>query len=206
VTYDPNRPASREPFAPVPPETTSFPTQPVVGTPPTIQIARRRSSTLWLNVVLVLAALVATGGVAFAVGRNTAPVAAAAGRGNGTFAGGNFPRGSFAPGQSGAPDFGNGGGFAGGLRGAGGAGFNLSGTVQSVTGDTLTITTATGQTLEFSLGSGTTYATKTPTTASDIKAGSNVEVQLNFGAGGRPSASAAPSGPIGTATTVTVVP
>jgi hypothetical protein len=75
-----------------------------------------------------------------------------------------------------------------------------------VTGDTLTITTANGQTLEFSLGSGTTYNTKTSATASDVKTGSKIEVQLDFGAGGRPTASAAASGPIGTASSVTVVP
>ena len=203
MSFDPNRPASPEPFAPAPPETAAFATQPVVPTAPTLQIPRRRSSGAWLNVVLVLAAIVAVGGVAFAVGRNTAPVAAAAVRGPGAFGAGNFPGGSFAPGASGAPDFG-----AGGFRGGGGAGggFSLSGTVQSVTGDTLTITTASGQTVEFSVGSGTTYDTKTPATASAVKAGSKVEVQLDFAAGRRPFASAAPSGPIGTATTVTVVP
>jgi hypothetical protein len=80
--------------------------------------------------------------------------------------------------------------------------------VQSVTGDTLTITTANGQTLEFTLGADTTYSTKTPATAGDVKAGSKVEVQLQLGAGGfRPNASAAPSaGPVGTAGSVTVVP
>lgn len=204
MSFDPNRPASPEPFAPTPPEGAAFPTQPVFPTAPTVQIPRRKSSAAWLNVVLVLAAIVAVGGVAFAIGRNTAPVAAAGLRGGGNFGGGNFARGSFAPGQSGAPGDGN-GGFLGGRLGGGG-GFNLSGTVQSVTGDTLTITTANGQTLEFSLGSGTTFNTKTPATASDVKAGSKIEVQLDFGAGGRPTASAAASGPIGTASSVTVVP
>lgn len=205
MSFDPNRPASPEPFAPTPPEAAAFPTQPVVPAAPTVQIPRRKSSAAWLNVVLVLAAIVAVGGVAFAVGRSTAPVAAAGLRGGGNFAGGNFPRGSFAPGQSGAPGDGNGGAFpGGGLRGGGG--FNLSGTVQSATGDTLTITTANGQTLEFTLGSDTTYGTKTTATASDVKAGSKVEVQLDFGAGGQPTASTAASGPIGTARSVTVVP
>ena len=150
------------------------------------QIPRRRSSGAWLNVVLVLAAVVAVGGVAFAIGRSTAPVAAAGLRGGGNFGGGNFARGSFAPGQSGAPGDGNGGFLGGGLRGGGG--FNLSGTVQSVTGDTLTITTASGQTVEFSLGSATTYSAKTAATAADVKTGSKVEVQLDFaGDGQRPA-------------------
>ncbi len=54
---------------------------------------------------------------------------------------------------------------------------------QSVTGDTLTITTANGQTLEFTLGAQTTYDTKAPATAADVKPGSKVEVQLQLGAG-----------------------
>lgn len=195
MSFDPNRPPSPESLSPAPPEAAAFPTQPVVPSQPTVQVPRRKSSAAWLNVILALAAVVAIGGIAFAVGRTTAPVAST-GRGVGNFGNGNFPRGSFAPGQSGAP--GN-GGFRGG-------GFNLSGTVQSVTGDTLTITTANGQTVELNLGSGTTYNTKTPATASDIKAGSKVEVQLEFGAGGRPTASAPPSGPIGNASSVTLVP
>lgn len=197
MSLEPNRPASQEPFAPAPPESAAFPTQPVVPGAPTARIPVRKSSAAWLNVVLVLAAVVAVGGIAFAIGRSTAPVAATGQRGTGNFAGGNFPRGSFEPGQSGAPGVG---------RFGGGGGFNLSGTVQSVTGDTLTITTAGGQTIEFGLGSGTTYDTKAAGTASDVKAGSKVEVQLDLGAGGRPTASAAASGPIGTASSVTVVP
>jgi hypothetical protein len=196
VSFDPNRPASPEP-GPAPQESASFSPQPVVPSAPALQIPQRKSSGGWLNVILVLAIVVAVGGVAFAIGRNTAPVAAASARGNGLFGNGNF-----APGASGAP----GGGFLGGLRGDGG--FNLSGTVQSVTGDTLTITTANGQTLEFTLGADTTYSTKSPATAGDVKTGSKVEVQLQLGAGGlRPNASAAPSGgPVGTAGSVTVVP
>ena len=204
MSFDPNRPASPEP-GPAPQDSASFAPQPIVPSAPALQVPRRKSSGGWLNVILVLAVVVAVGGVAFAIGRSTAPVAAASARGNGFFGNGNFARGSFEPGASGAP----GGGFlGGGLRGDGG--FNLSGTVQSVTGDTLTITTANGQTLEFTLGADTTYSTKAPATAGDVKAGAKVEVQLQLaaGAGGlRPNASAAPSaGPVGTASSVTVVP
>jgi hypothetical protein len=203
VSFDPNRPASPEP-GPAPVDGASFSPQPVVPSAPALQIPRRKSSGAWLNVVLVLAAVVAVGGVAFAVGRSTAPVAAAAARGNGFFGNGNFARGSFDPTASGAPGDGN-GFLGGGLRGGGG--INLNGTVQSVSGDTLTITTANGQTVELALGSATTYHSQAPATASDVKVGSKVEVQLQFGAGGRPTASAAASaGPIGTASSVTVVP
>jgi hypothetical protein len=186
-------------------EGATFGAQPVVPSAPRVQVKARRSSSGWLNVILALAVVVAVGGVAFAVGRNTAPVAAATGRGNGNIGGGNFGNRSFAPGASGAP--GGGGGFGGGF-GGGAAGFNLSGTVQSVTADTLTITTTNGQTLTFTLGASTAYDTKAPAAASDVKVGSKVEVQLdNFRGGGRPSASAEASpGPLGTATTVTVVP
>jgi hypothetical protein len=220
VSFDPNRPASPEPGpapfaspspAPVPPaspssapmEGASFSPQPVMPSAPAIRPSVRRSSGLLLNVILVVAAVVAVGGIAFAIGRTTAPAAAASTRGNGAFGNGNFARGSFNPTASGAPGFGN-GGPGGAFRG----GFNLTGTVKSVTPDTLTITTANGQTLEFSLGSGTTYSTKTPATSADVKAGSTVEVQLQPGANGfRPNASAAPSaGPLGTASSVTVVP
>ena len=202
MSFDPNQPAGPE-RGPAPQESASFGPQPIVPSAPALQIPKRKSSGGWLNVILVLAVVVAVGGVAFAIGRSTAPVAAAGPRGN--FGNGNFPGGSFAPGQSGTP----GDGFlGGGLRGDGG--FNLSGTVQSVTGDTLTITTANGQTLEFTLGADTTYSSKTPATAADVKAGAKVEVQLQLGAGAgglRPNASAAPSaGPVGTASSVTVVP
>lgn len=201
MSFDPSQPASPEPGT-GPQESASFSPRPVVPSAPALQIPKRKSSGGWLNVILAVAVVVAVGGVAFAIGRNTAPVAAAATRGNGLFGNGTFARGSFAPGASGVP-----GGFGGGgLRGE--AGFNLSGTVQSVTGDTLTITTANGQTLEFSLGTGTTYSTKAPATAADVKAGAKVEVQLQPGTNGfRPNASAAPSaGPVGTASSVTVVP
>ena len=60
--------------------------------------------------------------------------------------------------------------------------------------------------LEFTLGADTAYGSKTPATAADVKTGSKVEVQLNFRGAARPSASAVPSGPIGTASSVTVVP
>lgn len=213
MTFDPNQPASPEPApgssglsSPMPPTATgpadgaAFPTQTVVPGMPVVRIQPRKSGSIWLNVVLGLAALVAVGGIAFAIGRNTAPAATGGGRG-GNFPGGNFPAGNF-PGGSFAPD------ASGGLGGAfgRGGGFNLSGTVESITSDTLTLKTTNGQTLEFSLGADTTYASKTPATAADVKAGSKVEVQLRAGGNGQPQASAAASGPIGTAGSVTIDP
>ena len=210
MTSDPIRPTQPEPASgsampaphqPGPTESPSFGPQPVVESAPRIQArpASRRSTGMWINVILVAAVVVAVGGVAFAVGRNTAPVSAGAG-GNRFPGNGNFPIGSLAPDGSGGP-----GAFGG--RGGLGAAFTLSGTVQSVSGDTLTITTANGQTLEFALGPDTTYDTRTDASASSVTTGSNVEIQLGDGAAGFvPGASAAPSGPIGTASRVTVVP
>src|SRR5947207_11976470 len=66
-----------------------------VGSGPTT----RRSAIFSGSALLVVAALVAVGGVTFAVGRLTAPVAAAAAaRGNGGAASGNAARPSGAPG------------------------------------------------------------------------------------------------------------
>ena len=205
MTFDPNQPAGPEPtrsHSPIPaaatapdpagtPNVASFANQPVTPGQPVLRVQPRKTGGMWLNVVLGLAALVAVGGIAFAIGRNTAPAAS-----GGNFPGGNFPGGNFAPNAS--------GGF-GGAFGRGG-GFNLSGTVESITGETLTLKTANGQTLEFSLGADTTYSSKTPATAADVKAGSKVEVQLQGGGNGQPRASAAASGPIGTSGSVTVDP
>jgi hypothetical protein len=210
VSLDPNRPIVPEPFSPVAPEplaASSVPTTPVTPspispTPGTLPAARKKSGGGWLNVVLVVAAAVAIGGVAFAVGRTTAPVSATTGNGRGTF-NGAFPGGSFAPRASGQPGLGR-GGFGGAL---GGAGLTVSGTVVSVDGDTLTLKTASGQTIEVTTGPSTTYNTQSSASASDVQAGKTVQVQLDLGGGvGRPNASGAPDGSTGTANSVTVVP
>jgi hypothetical protein len=146
-----------------------------------------------LNVVLVIAAAVAIGGVAFAAGRSTAPVSAATGNGRSAFGGG--PGASFVPGANGGP----------GRGGFGGGGLTLRGTVESVNGNTMTIKTASGQTIEVSTGASTTYNTQAPATASDVQAGKTVEVQVDPGTG-RPSPSATTTGPVGTAGSVTVIP
>lgn len=176
VTLDPNHPVAPQPVA----------------------VTRKASSGgRLLNVVLAVAVAVAIGGVAFAAGRSTAPVSAATG-GRGALGGGaGFPGGSFAPGASGQPGQGRGG--------FGGGGVTISGTVESVDGTTLTVKTAAGQTIEIATGASTTYHTQSPASASDVQAGKSVQIQLEGGAG-RPSASAAPSGPVVTANSVTVVP
>jgi hypothetical protein len=196
---------STEPFVPVAPEATPVPTAPVAPAPVTVAAvagpARKSSSSgRLLNLVLVIAAAVAIGGVAFAIGRGTAS-ATTTGPGNGRVFGGAFPGGSFVPGASGAPRFGRGGGFGGGLT--------VQGTVESVDGDTMTIKTTSGQTIQVATGPSTTYNTQSPASATDVAAGKTVQVQLDITGGGgfgRPNASGAPTGPAGTANSVTVVP
>lgn len=207
---------------PVEPVTWSTPAQPTPAvTPvqpalepvrPTISAPRRSSSGRWLNLLLGVAAAVAIGGIAFAVGRSTAPVATGGfgqgfRNGGGNFAGGSFdPNASFAPGRGG---FGAGGFGAGGLA--------VTGTVQSVTGDTLTITTDNGRTVEVSLGADTQYHQQAAGTASDVKTGSKVSVQLDLagrgqanggtgGNGGGTGSNGTATGPTGTASDVTVIP
>jgi hypothetical protein len=173
-----------------------------MAAPAPLPVAKSKSSSGRLvNVILAVAVAVAIGGVAFAVGRTTAPASAATTGRNG-FGNGGFPNGSFTPDASGAP------GFGGGGRGFGGGGLTLRGTVQSVSGDTVTIKTANGQTIEVSTGADTTYNTQAPGSASDVTDGKTVQVQLSGvnGGGFRPGASAAPSGPIGTAGSITVIP
>jgi hypothetical protein len=176
--------------------------------------AKRRGSGRWLNVVLAVAACVAIGGVAFAIGRGTASASTATGSNRGGFAtngnGNGRPFGSFAPGANGNPGFLRGGGFGGG-------GLTLSGTVESVTADSITIKTANGQTITVGTGADTTYHTSSPASASDVTTGKTVQVQVGLtgrgngngganGGNGGPAPSGAPAGPVGTADSVTVVP
>lgn len=170
---------------------------------PVMTAPRRSSSGRWLNLLLGVAAAVAIGGIAFAVGRSTAPVAAA-GFNRGLGNGGNFVQRSFDPNASFAP----GRGGNGGLFGAGG--LTVEGTVTSVTSDTLMLTTADGRTIEVKLGADTDYHQQAAGSASDVTTGSKVSVQLdlagrvqgNGGQGGNGGA----NGPTGTASDVTVVP
>ena len=142
------------------------------------------------NVLLVGAACVAIGGVAFAGGRATAPTAAATG-----FRGGQGPSGSFNP-----------GGFPGGGGGLGGgdASLTISGTVKSIDGTKLTITTANGTDTVVDMTS-STYHTASTASASDVTTGSSVSVTVQGFGGfrpgqGGPGSSAVPDASAGTNT------
>jgi hypothetical protein len=154
-------------------------------------------------ILFVVAGLIAVGGVAFAVGRLTAPAAAATTSRFGT--GGAGFRSGFGASASAAPGAARGflGGAGAGL--AGGADLSLNGTVQSVNGNTLTLQTASGATVTVDLSGTTSYHKQAAASSSDVTAGSHVvvQVQLNraaFGAGssasgaagGAPLASGAP--------------
>jgi hypothetical protein len=172
-------------------------------TPAPIVAPRKKSGGL-TNVLLVVAALIAVGGVTFAVGRVTAPAATSGGLGRNGQPG-------FAPGASFDPAF---GGVPGGAPGGfGDRSLTITGTVKSIDATTMTVTTANGTETTIDIA-GTTYHSQAAATAADVKAGSTVSVAVSGFGGGRggPNASAAPvaSGapPIGggtiTATDVTI--
>ena len=149
--------------------------------PAPVAVPRKKGGNL-TNVLLVVAAAIAIGGVAFAVGRTTAPTAVASGnRGNGQGQGGQgfTPSGSFTPGQ--------GGGF-------GDRALTISGTVKSTDGTTMTITTANGNETTIDI-SGTTYHSQAAATAADVKPGATVAVEITGFGGfrGGPDASGAPA-------------
>jgi hypothetical protein len=156
------------------------------------------------SVALVVAALVAVGGLAFAGGRLTAPTSTATpGSGNGLQrGGGNFPFASF-----GARGPGSGQGFIGGaLRSV-----SLRGQVTSVSADSITIALDNGTSVSVPLDSQTTYHDSTAGSSADITVGSTVTVEpgttnLRAGASFAPNASPGAGGfDFGPAVDVTVV-
>jgi hypothetical protein len=175
------------PSSPVPSATAPSPTTRPGMTVPVAPVVRaqKRSSRI-LDIALLGAALLAIGGVAFGVGRATAPAVAAA-NGAGTFRGANGlrPDGSFDP--NAAP--GRGGAFALG------GGLSIDGTVTAISADSLTVKLASGQEVTFALDSSTAYHEATTASVSDVEVGANVSVKVK-GGGGRafsgPGASQAP--------------
>jgi len=157
--------------------------------------------------VLALAALVAVGGVSFAVGRVSAPQAAARtglSQGAAGLPGGG-QRGQGLPGNGQGNGFGNLGRALGGLA--------IRGTVTAVAADHITIRLDSGQTVDIPTGTDTTYHRQAAATATDVAAGTAVIVQLQPNAAGgagqvAPNASNPPGGLgrfIGTARDITIV-
>lgn len=186
------------PNRPVPTHTPSEATPPTLPAgstldpvrPITVAGTRKRGA---LDYVLAAAFVVAIGGVAFAVGRTTAPAQASVSSG-----GPLGPIGSFDPG-AGLLGPGFGGGFGGG-------GLTIEGTVKSVDGSTLVIGSTNGQEVTVTLGADTTYHEATSADASSVAAGNQVTVRVSGGGqfGGGAVGPEATGTPSFTATDVTV--
>ena len=169
------------------------PAQAPAPTPVPVRPPASGGSSRGTTMLFALAGLIAVGGVAFAVGRLTAPPAAAATGRFGTGAAGFRSQAgasaSFAPGA--------GRGFLGGGIAGGAADVSLRGTVQSINGNTLTLQTASGSTVTVDLSGSTTYHKQAAASSSDVTTGSQVLVQVQFnrtGLGAAPAASGAPAG------------
>jgi hypothetical protein len=200
-----------DPFAPRPSSPAgagdSSPIAPIAPIAPVAPVAvrRRSGSGVFVNVLLGLALVVAVGGVAFAVGRSTAPAVGTGGRANfGTNGQG------FGPNASGAP--------GGGFGGAGAGGLSVEGTVTAISADSITVQLTSGQSVTIPTNAQTTWHQREAATAADVTSGSTVIVQLqggrgalgagngNGGQGNGPNASGAPGRTLGAASTVTLVP
>jgi hypothetical protein len=175
-----------------------------------------------LNLALGVAVLVAATGIAFAVGRASAPAAVAApsanvkgGAGGPAASGlplngggvGNLPGASFDLGGNG-----NGGRPGGGDDTDGGLGLergggSVQGTVQSVTADGVTLKLANGRTITIGLDGSTTYHAEASAAPSDVAAGKQVIVRVTGGfRPGDGSANGSGGVRFGTAADVTVLP
>lgn len=162
------------------PATPAAPTSPAAAAvtmpvTPAVAVAPRKRSGAWVNVLLGVAAVIAIGGVAFAIGRSTAPASAATnGRFGSGFANGNGfavgPGSSFQPGQ-GVPGR--------GFFGTGGP--TIDGTVESIDATSMTIKLASGDTMTIAFDGSTTYHQSTPATSADVAVGDDVAVRVSGG-------------------------
>ena len=172
---EPGQPAeSQGPAAPA-----TAPLAHTVSTPPPPVIAPAKKGDRAFRVLLAVGLLVAVGGVTFAVGRATAPAAAASTPGG--FGNGGFTNGGTGNGGAGAAGLGR-GGFGGGVL--------VTGTVDSMSGTTMTLKEANGSTVTVNLASATTYHAQAAAIAADVTTGKKVQVQVAIaGAFGAPGAS-----------------
>jgi hypothetical protein len=163
MTTDPSQPVAPMP-SPAP-----APSTPVAPVAPVVAIAPRPKSGGLLNLLLIGAAILAIGGVAFAVGRSTAPASAFPGVGD--FTQGPIVRtdGSFAPGAGGPRGFVSDGGLA------------IDGTVTSVDADSITLTLENGDQMTFAVDDDTTYHEATEATPADVAIGDEASVKVDGG-------------------------
>jgi Domain of unknown function (DUF5666) len=193
----------RPPYEPL---TDPYPTiapvpAPAVGpapVPPAAPVVVRRSRGPGiLGAVLGIAVLFAIGGVAFAAGRLTAPVALPTASASGS--GGTGGAGGFGFGR-GNGNNGNGNPFGNGGANFGAAGLTIRGTVTAVAADHITLQLPGGQTVDVPIDASTTYHRQSASSKTDVATGATVEVSVSgrFGRGpGTPGASPAPSGSSG---------
>jgi hypothetical protein len=151
---------------------------------------RRRTGSV--TGLLAVAALVAVGGVAFAIGHATG------GGGTGSNSGGNGDPGQVVPNGS----FVANGSFMPGDPGGRGTA-TITGTVVSVSADSITLKLSSGQTVTIAIGSSTTYHSQASASSSDVAAGDTVSIKTS---GGGVAPGASPSAQAGnlTATDVTI--
>ncbi len=188
---------------------------PAVSAAPAVTVTKRRSGRARaVDLIFGLSMLVAVGGVAFAIGRATAPTSTAT---NAPFTGlGGFPgrtsqNAVVPPAASSAPDVsvqqqaapsgapvipspGTGTGTGPGApQGAAPGGFGrggLAGTVSALGDGTITFTTADGQTTEVTTTDSTTYHQQAVATTADVTVGSSVRITPAGGFGGSAGLSA----------------
>ncbi len=195
-------PTPQPPAQPAPPSPVGTPPaepQPTPVVPPPTAGARRRG---WVDILLVIGAVVALAGIGFAVGRLTAPTSTGLGqRGqfNGQFGGqGNGTGGNGQPGTTGQ---------FGGRGFLGGGNLTLTGKVTELAADHLTLEVANGSTVTIPVDGSTAYHQQTGASSSDVQQGDSVIVQVTPGAA--PSASSGTGGgpggfQLGAASSITV--
>ena len=189
-------PAAVEPVAPIDDAAaTGAPTSTPTSGPARRAPARRSGS---VTALLVISALIALGGVAFAVGRVTSTGQSGTGPTSGGVNGAaanDLP--AFGPNASGQPDF-----ALGGRDGGFGGAATISGTVVSVTASSITVQLAGGQTITVATGSSTSYHAQTAATSSDVTQGATVTVKTS-GSGNLPNPGSSASASPGTAGSLT---
>ena len=180
VTMPPDAPLTTAPDAAASPTTpvaiptpvAAVPVAPVSPVAPVVVAKRGGGGGRWVNVLLGAAAVIAVGGVAFAIGRSTAPATATGFVPGGQVVDGG-PVGSFDPNV--VP-----GGGPGGPAMLGG-GPTIQGTVTAVDADSITIKLASGDEVTLALDDDTTYHESTTTDPSTVQVGDDVAVQADGG-------------------------
>ena len=164
--------------------------QPPSSARATVHVPNRQRRANSSTALLIVAGLIAVGGVGFAIGHVTGGSASTTQAGAGGNANGQFgPGGSFQPNGSFRPDGSFAPGDGGGRNGAVIGGSSLvTGTVTAITSDSMTIQLSSGQTITVALDSSTSFHSQTSSSSSAVATGSTVIVKTTTGA----SASASP--------------